>query len=334
MAGSAGAQTRPTSPVLVGYVPAFKGLEATVARLPRDQYTHVNISFANPDASGRFLVGDRLSCMGDGAGGMVTRQALTDAVAAVRAQGSRVLVSVAGGVLPACSGDWPALLTPDNRAATIAELVGLADDFALDGIDVDIEWATLDAIDKAGNFTPFIAELSEALRARGKLLTCATASNPGGMIPDAAIPYFDLVNVMSYDVIGPSWGQAGAEHSSLATAERDLSVWLNKGVRPERLVLGVPFYGYGFNGFAPNWAFRDLSRQFGPAAERGDVIGQACAGCRYITFNTPATLARKADLARSKAGGIMVWEISQDTDDHRLVRLLKEHLTPDRAARR
>src|SRR3546814_2821448 len=90
------------------------------------------------------------------------------------------------------------------------------------------------------------------MKARGKLLTCATASYEGGMIPVTSIPYFDLVNVMSYDAIGPSWGEAGAEHSSYAMAARDLDLWLARGVARERLVLGVPFYGYGFGGEKAN----------------------------------------------------------------------------------
>src|SRR3546814_7636059 len=81
------------------------------------------------------------------------------------------------------------------------------------------------------------------MEARGKLLTCATASYEGGMIPVTSIPYFDLVNVMSYDAIGPSWGEAGAEHSSYAMAARDLDLWLARGVPRERLEIGRAHVG-------------------------------------------------------------------------------------------
>lgn len=309
-------------PVLVGYVAAFKGMRPAIARLPRSTYTHLNIAFANPGPTGRFVTGDRLACMADGSGGTMTRAALKSGVRAAQATGARVLLSVGGGVIPGCSGDWAALLAPEKRAATVANLVALSDELGLDGLDIDIEGVLLTAIDKAGNYTPFIAALSEAMRARGKLLTCATASYEGGMIPVSSIPYFDLVNVMSYDAIGPSWGPAGAEHSTLAGAERDLELWLDKGVSPERLVLGVPFYGYGFGGFQPNWSYRDIVARYGAEARRGDVIGRACAGCRYITYNSPATIARKADLARDNAGGVMVWEVSQDSAGHELTRTI------------
>src|SRR3546814_10487168 len=149
------------------------------------------------------------------------------------------------------------------------------------------------------------------MKARGKLLTCATASYEGGMIPQSSITYFDLINVMSYDAIGPSWGEAGAEHSSYAMAVRDLDLWLARGVARERLVLGVPFYGYGFGGAQANWSYRELAAAHSKDATNGDVIGERCAGCRYITHNSPATIAKKARLAAKKAGGVMVWELSQ-----------------------
>ena len=112
--------------------------------------------------------------------------------------------------------------------------------------------------DREGHYTPFIAELSKALKARGKLLTVATASYEGGMIPVSSIPYFDLVMPMSYDAIGPSWGEAGSEHSTYAQAQRDLDLWLKRGVAPERLALGLPFYGYGFSSYDADYAFADL----------------------------------------------------------------------------
>ncbi|MEZ0242358.1 MAG: glycosyl hydrolase family 18 protein, partial [Sphingomonas sp.] len=236
----------------------------------------------------------------------------------LRAKGAKVLLSVAGGVIPGCSGDWTALLGGEARATVLAELLSIVDAAGLDGIDIDIEGELLTKIDRQGSYTPFIAALSKALKAKGKLLTVATASYEGGMIPVSSVRYFDLVMPMSYDMIGPSWGQPGSEHSTYAQAERDVALWRARGVKPERLVLGVPFYGYGFGKYAPGGGFNTLFAAHGQSALTGDIVGRACAGCDYITFNSPATLRRKAELARARAGGVMVWEITQDTDDQLL----------------
>ncbi len=312
------AATARERPVRVGYLAVFKGLDTAIARTRLEDYTHFNLAFANPAPDGRFVVDGRLGCMPDDTGENLTIGAVERTVETLRSHGAKIFLSVGGGTIPACSGDWRSLVGPDHRAATIASLVALAETLELDGIDIDLEGQLLTAIDDAGDYTPFIAGLSAALKARHKLLSCATASYEGGMIPIASIRYFDLVNVMSYDAIGPTWGQPGSEHSSLAGAKRDLDLWLARGVPAERLVLGVPYYGYGFGGERPNWSYRDLVAAYGTDATRADLIGTPCATCRYISFNSPATIEQKAALAREKAGGVMVWELSQDTPDHAL----------------
>lgn len=317
---------RPAKLVTVGYLATFKGLDLSIERTHLRSFTHFNLSFANPDADGAFVRDGGMTCMAGASGAPLEIEVLRTAVAKLQAGGAKVLVSVGGGVIPGCSGDWKALLAPDKRAATAVALVALADQLGIDGVDIDLEGELLTAIDRADNYVPFIEALSVALKARGKLLTCATASYEGGMIPVASIPYFDLVNVMSYDAIGPSWGQAGAEHSTYAMAQRDLDLWLARGVAPERLVLGVPFYGYGFGGAQANWSYRDLAAAH-PDAAKGDTIGKPCAGCRYITHNGPATIEAKARLAKAKAGGVMVWELSQDTPDHALTRAIHRGLS-------
>lgn len=322
--GGAAEQARP-EPVVVGYVPAFRGLDAIVAAADFSPYTHVNLAFVNPGPDGRFVAGDDMACMSGGAG-PVGLASFRGAVARIRASGAKVLISLGGGTIPACSGDWAILLRPENRPALVRDLVALADAQHLDGIDIDIEGALLTRIDGEGNYVPFVEELGTALRARGKLLTCATASYEGGMIPIASIPWFDLVNVMAYDAIGPSWGAPGDEHSPYEQAARDLALWRERGVPPERLVLGLPFYGYGFGAYAETYAFRDILAAFGEPAARRDLVGERCPGCSYITYNGLDTLARKARLARQQGAGVMVWEITQDSADGRLIRAVRAAL--------
>ena len=313
----ADAREMETGPVIVGYVPVFKGLDAAIAGADLAAYTHFNLAFANPSPDGRFVDNERMACMSGGPEGEPSLDAVRASVARLQADGSKVLLSLGGGVIPGCSGDWAELLQPANRDALLASLIDLVDRLQLDGLDVDIEGVLLTRIDVEGNYVPFIVALSEALRSRGKLLTCATASYEGGMIPVGSIPYFDLIHLMSYDAIGPSWGEPGAEHSTLDGARNDLDLWIRRGARPEQIVLGVPFYGYGFGGEQAHWSYAEIVAAY-PEAVTLDRIGAACADCRYITFNGPGTIERKARLAGSRAAGVMVWEITQDAPDHAL----------------
>lgn len=312
-------------PVVVGYVAAFKGLDESIARTDLPAFTHLNLAFANPDPDGNFVRDETMVCMADAGGQPIPVAKLRETVRKLKAGGARVLISVGGGVIPGCSGDWKALLAPERRTQTAASLVALADTLGLDGLDVDLEGELLTAIDKAGNYTPFIADLSKAMRERGGLLTVATASYEGGMVPISSIPYFDFIHIMSYDAIGTSWGKPGSEHSPYAMAERDIDLWLKRGVAPEKLVLGVPFYGYSFMAAPDGLSYREIVEAHGAAA-RTDVVGLICPGCRYITFNSPDTIQAKAALASRKAGGVMVWELSQDTPDHQLTKAIKQGL--------
>jgi GH18 family chitinase len=333
LAGSA-AQAK-SSPPVIGYVAAFKGLDRIVDEADFSRYTHVDLAFVNPGRDGAISVDGALACAPDGKGGAnVSPASLRRLVETAHRAGAKVLVSVGGGVIPPCSGDWAQLLQPQTRGKIVAGLVALIDEYGFDGLDIDLEGDLMTRIDKARNYTPFVAALSAQLRARGKLLTCATASYEGGMVPDSSLPFFDLVGIMSYDAIGPSWGEAGSEHSTYAQAERDLRLWIGKGVPVDKLALGVPFYGYGFGRYRRNYAFDEIAAQFGRAARRGDVVGRLCAGCDYITYNGIETLRRKAELAGAWGAGVMVWEIDQDTPDHRLIRSLRKALQNGRARAR
>lgn len=312
-------------PVVVGYVPTHV-LETTAARTDLARFTHLNIAFANPDPQGAMLAADgRVACMGGPAGRTAPIEPVRALVRAAHRAGAKVSVSVGGGSIPGCSGDWATLLQPATRDAVVAALLDLVDREGLDGLDIDIEGELLTRIDQAGNYTPFIAALSDGLKRRGKLLTCATGSYEGGMIPVSSIPYFDLVNVMAYDAIGPWWGTAGDEHSPMSQAQADMALWLERGVDRQRLVLGVPFYGYGFGALQGSYGYRDIAARFAGRME-GDVVGQRCAGCDYITFNSVDTITRKTRLGIGQGAGVMIWEISEDADDSALLDAIYEGL--------
>lgn len=301
LAGTAIAQTTK----VVGYIPSYKGLKAVADRTDLSKLTHINIAFANPSANGSLLSNGNPTCM-ESATGADIRYVVQKAHAA----GAKVLVSLAGGVIPGCSGNWQTLLQSGNRAALVNNIAQFVSTFGLDGVDVDLEGALLTAIDNAGNYTPFIQSLRSALP--GKLITAATATYEGGMVPVSSLPHFDFVTLMSYDAVGPSWGTVGTEHSPYAMAQSHIATWKARGLPKEKLVVGVPFYGYGFNGYASDYGFNDIVAQFGAAAAQKDLIGTLCASCGYITYNGIPTIKAKTRLALQQGAGVMIWELSQD----------------------
>lgn len=303
-----GAAASATQVEVVGYMPAWKNLRQTVDQTDLSQLSHINVAFLNPDATGALRSDGEPSCM-RGANAADLHYLVGQAHAAQ----VQVLVSLGGGVIPPCSGDWQTLLAPDRRQALVDNLLQFVADFDLDGLDVDLEGVLLTAIDKAGNYTPFVEALSQRLKPQGKLLTCATASYEGGMVPVATLPMFDFVNIMSYDAIGPSWGPPGVEHSTYEQALQHIAIWQARGLSRDKLVLGVPFYGYGFGtAHRGEFSYGDILATHGESASQVDVIGEACAGCDYITYNGAATIRRKTRLALQQGVGVMIWEMSHD----------------------
>jgi len=293
---------------LVGYIPSYSGMTAVADRTDFSKLTHVNIAFANPTANGAIGNDAGPMCMVSVSGGNVPKSDITYVVNKAHAAGAKVLVSLAGGGLPACAGDWKTLLR-DSRTGLVNNIVSFVNSSNLDGVDVDLEGELLTAIDNAGNYTPFIQALRNALP--GKLVTAATDSYNGGMLPIASIQYFDFINIMSYDGAGPG-RNVGGEHSSYAKAQTDISTWLNRGLPKAKLILGVPFYGVGFNGMPAGIAFKDILANYGVAQAQSDVVGTRCATCAYISYNGIPTIQAKTQLAMDQGSGVMIWDLSQD----------------------
>ena len=127
-----------------------------------------------------------------------------------------------------------------------------------------------------------------------------------------AVELLDQINLMTYDCDGPI-------HSSYAFAESCLNYWLEeRHFPPEKLTLGLPFYGRPFPG-----AFKDLLLADPDALEK-DTVEMPQGSVRY---NGRETLTKKVALAKERLlAGIMFWEISLDADDHQksLLKVLGE----------
>jgi spore germination protein YaaH len=114
---------------------------------------------------------------------------------------------------------------------------------------------------------------------------------------------------MSYDNAG-TWTGPG-EHASMAQARSALDFYTQRGVARDRLVLGVPFYGYCWgncgNGNATYVLYKDVLARF-PDAWKSDWID---ADGAKLSYNGVATMQAKTALARDY-GGIMIWELGGD----------------------
>ena len=163
-------------------------------------------------------------------------------------------------------------------------------------------------------------ELREAL-GNEKLITAAvTASwdvNRWGYyncLNNSMLQYLDFVTLMIYDETGPWSGTNVGPHASMSFFENSIDFWLNTRQLPKhKLIPGVPFYGYKFLSTnnaagAKSVTYREIVNLYSDAHLTDSVD--------LIYYNGMNTMRKKAEfITDNKLGGIMIWEITQDSSD-------------------
>lgn len=168
----------------------------------------------------------------------------------------KILLSIGGWG----SGNFSEMCGEESlRLAFAKDCRRVLDEFKLDGIDIDWEYPGEDVAeisaseDDIDNYTLLMRDIRQAI-GTDKLLTHATAGSGKFYDFEALDPYLDWTNVMSYDLghapyhNAPLYPSELLEPESMAVSEC-VQAHLDKGIAPEKLVLGMPFYGRGAEGF-------------------------------------------------------------------------------------
>lgn len=172
--------------------------------------------------------------------------------------GARVVAFAPGGTEGA--GGQAAQLMPLSANLTarrlwVEQAVALVRELHLDGLNFDFE-APLNSSDpRRAYYAAVVAETRAELHAAG-LLTASVSVDVGWSPDNIDGRYYDIaaltaaadfLYVMDYDVRSQVTDRclAGA-NSPIGAATLGLSKWLQAGVPPQQLILGVPWYGYGY----------------------------------------------------------------------------------------
>ena len=274
--------TEPNDPSrkrIVGYLPNYRNIGAYTRNYDISKFTHLIYAFIDPDRNG---------AMPPAATDL--RQLRDSAHAA----GVKVGIALAGGSPP--HGVWEHVLrSTTSTSAVAASIANFAQAEQIDLVDVDLE-GSLTAL---ANYSLFITELAKNLKPMGKELTAATSYFLADRMSDEAVESLDFINSMSYDL---NWGR-DAHHSTMEHAIRDLAYWSNRGVAREKIVLGVPFYGWNFPAGASSRTFAQIVGSDPENYHRDYYNG--------YYYNGADTIAAKTQLANDY-GGVMIWEVAQD----------------------
>lgn len=239
-------------------------------------------------------------------------------------KGVYVLISLGGGGTHNFS---EAILDDKSRQRLVKNTADYVVANKLDGVDVDFEeWdggtigASTKDLEKRVVLEAFYKELREALP-HDKLLSVAVSSSWENPIygyyncyTESMHQYWDFAGLMIYDQTGTWSASPYGQHSGMDHFELSIDHWLNKMNLPkEKLIAGVPFYGYRFKdengGSAEAIAYKDIVDQY----SEEDVINKDHVD--HVFYNGKPTMENKCEYAKNKGiGGIMIWELTQDSE--------------------
>lgn len=271
-----------------------------LSKLRFDIITHVNYAFAIPTGEGHVLPLDNPD---------LARAVVEKA----HGSGAKALISLGGWSyedIPLEATFREGTNAPEKIASLAGEIVAMAEEFGFDGVDVDWEYPRTGDGSKE-QYEAFISLLHDMLKPKGMLLTAAvlagvdSKNEPIHSASDAqdrtSFDKLDWLNLMTYDCDGP-------RHATYAFAENSVKYWVDvRGFEPAKLNLGLPFYGRPFPG-----DYRLLLEADPDALEKDMVIMDG----KEIWYNGRETLRQKVALAKEYGlGGVMVWEISHDSDN-------------------
>lgn len=249
----------------------------------------------------------------------------------------KVLLSIGGWG----SGRFSEMAANDEyRRAFAADCDRVVKEFALDGIDIDWEYPTSSMAnissspDDTENFTLLMQDIRAAI-GNEKELTLATVASARYIDFKAILPSVDFVNIMAYDMASAPKHHSAlypSGHSGDITSDGAVTAHLKAGVPPSKLVMGMPFYGRGGDGYPSFQDYNKVGNTDTQYTEKWDEVAQV----PYLAdkndtlvfgFENPRSLAIKCQyiLDKDLLGG-MYWDCSGDNEQGDLRRTVAENL--------
>ncbi|TCC83761.1 glycosyl hydrolase family 18 protein [Pedobacter hiemivivus] len=289
---------KPTTPYVpdmgfkqVAYFPSYRFIK-DIDTTSLDDLTHVIFSFLKPRADGSLVLDD-------------TKDKVKDVVSLVKRHNCKIIIALNGD-----DKIYTTLLAnPQTRELLISNIVKYMLENQFDGVDLDWEYPSATKGSDV-TFGLFMQSLSVELHSWHRTLSMAVTAGlyAGGVkegINKMAIDACDFVNLMAYDGIGTDPARP-KDHSSYKMADDVLNVWLNeKNLPKEKAVLGLP--AYGKTDANVSMSFKDL------LVKGADPKGsEFMIGTTMYYYNGIPTIELKTKLAKTRANGVMFWELGQD----------------------
>lgn len=223
---------------------------------------------------------------------------------------------------------------PLKRKSFARDCARIVKESGLDGIDIDWEYpgsglaGISSSPDDRTNFTLLMRDLRASLGKRS-LLTIASVCNADYIDFKAVLPYLDYVNVMSYDMGTQHTHHAALYRSGYAghcTADEAVRKHIDAGVPRQKIVMGMPFYGRGVEGYVPYREGESSDVEFWDDTAKVPMILDSLGNMLFGYENARSIAEKCRYIVSSGLRGGMYWEYNADNASHDLARAVYEGL--------
>ena len=251
-------------------------------------------------------------------------------------------------------------LTNTSRTVFADSCVTFIKQYGFDGVDLDWEYPVSGGLstnskrpEDKHNFTLLLQKIREKLDAQGAidnkhyLLTIAGSADStylNNVELSSIHPYLDYATIMTYDLHG-TWDAYTDLHAPLynntdvspqykSSVNSSINAWKQASFPMNKLVMGIPFYGYVYSSVPNN--NHGLYQSFSGANSIGygkiaasylnqpgytryvhsqSMVPWLYNGSTFISYEDTQSIGLKTDFIKSNGlGGAMIWELSQDPD--------------------
>lgn len=357
--GASSSLTENPSVILAGYYTAWSAYSGfTPDQIDSSKLTHISYAFANigPDLTVQMGYPDIDPQNFQLLNGLKKKNPKL-----------KTLISIGGWTWSGRFSD--AARTDKSRKEFAKSCIAFIKQHGFDGVDIDWEYPVSGGMpsnrirpEDKQNFTLLLKTLREALNEQGAadqrqyLLTIAGGAG-SSFARNSELSqihkYLDFATIMTYDFHGP-WDKYTDFLSPLytdknpspqyqASFDTAVTAWVNASFPSEKLVAGIPFYGYVYqtSGEKNNGLYQSFSiakaipyRKIAESYEKNPAYmrffhSQAKVpwlynGSHFISYEDKESISYKSQYIKSKnLAGAMVWELSQDKNDTLLNALIE-----------
>ena len=301
--------------LLIGYYPDYKKGVAPAENLHLENLTHIIHSFAYPDENGNLQYSNQFL--------------YPELIETVHNAGKKIILGLGGWGNE--EGFVISFADSTKRVFFANNVIQFCETYGYDGIDIDWEYPATPS--ERTNLNKFVADIKEKKPNLSISLAVPGTDGSAKYIDFTFLePYVDWIGLMAYDMAG-GWSTNSGHNAPLySTNGSSVDSYLKymtqtRGVQPEKIVLGVPFYGYSFktsglghpNGgttsvtyiesmlkIIDGWEYKwdNISKVPYLISPQKDYL---------ISYDNDESIRLKCDYAIDQnLAGVMIWELSHD----------------------